>query len=134
MGNFDQRGQKVINQTNVTGNQYNAGGDITHVEGDNVAGDKKVYEAIAEELEPLLQQVQEAAQSGDLDADTALDAEYALKKAAREADKEQPDKTTLLDHLDKAKTFLDKAAGVSKSVGTLAAATAAAYAKIKGWL
>ena len=138
MGNFDQRGQKVTNQTNIAGNQYNAGRDITHVEGDlvqgvKVAGDKNVYVAIVEELKPLLRQVEEAAQTGDLDGDTALDAEYSLKKAVLEADKEKPDKTTLLEHLDKGKTVLDKAVGISKSAAALAAALGAAYGKIAGW-
>ena len=36
MGNFDQRGQKVKRQTNISDNQYNAGRDINHVEGDAV--------------------------------------------------------------------------------------------------
>ncbi len=47
----------------------------------------------------------DAAESGDLDTETAADAEDSLKKAA----------------------------GASKSAGTLAAALAAAYAKIQGW-
>ena len=149
MGNFDQRGQKVKNQTNVSGNQYNAGGNITHVQGDlvqgdkiagdkiagdKVAGNKNVSIAIVKELQGLLKQVQEAAHSGDLDPETAVDAEHSLKKATIEAGKKQPDTSKCLEYIDNAKTFLDKAVGVSKSAAALGAALAAAYAKIKGWL
>ena len=149
MGGFDQRGQKVGKQTNISGDQYTSGRDIHRVEGDvvygdkvagdkiagdKVAGDKNVYVAIGAELQGLVQQVQEAAQTGDLDGDTALDAEYSLKKAALEADKDRPDKSKLLGYLDTAKTLLDKAAAASKSAATLGAALGAAYAKIKGWL
>jgi len=148
MGKFDQRGQKVTNQTNVSGNQYNAGRDIAHVEGDlvhgdkvagdkiagdKVAGNKNVSVAIVKELEGLLKQVQGAAQSGELDSDTAEDASHSLRKAAIEAGKPQPDKTKLLDHVENTKTLLEKAASISKSVGTLAAAAGATYAKIRGW-
>ena len=154
MSGFDQRGQKVGKQTNISGDQYTAGRDIHRVEGDvvygdkiagdkiagdkiagdKVAGDKNVYVAIGAELQGLVQQVQEAAQTGDLDGDTALDAEHSLKKAELEADKPQPDKTKLLGYLDTAKTLLDKAAAASKSAAALGAALGAAYAKIKGWL
>lgn len=143
MSGFDQRGQKVTNQTNIGGNQYNAGRDITHVEGDlvqgdkvagdKIAGDKNISISIVLELEALVKQVQEAARSGGLDADTAADAEYSLKKAAIEAAKEQPDKSRCLEYFDKAKTVLDKAVGVSKSAAALGTALGAAYAKIQGW-
>lgn len=139
MATYNQRGQKVKNQTNVAGNQYNAGGNITHVEGDlvqgdNVAGNKNVFILIGKDLEALQKQVQEAAQSGDLDAETAEDAGHSLRKAAIEAGKEKPDAPKLLGYMDKAKTYLDKAAGVSKSAVGLGASLAAAYAKFKGWL
>jgi hypothetical protein len=138
MGNFDQRGQKVKKQTNVAGNQYKAGRDIVHVEGDAVIAGRDALvgnknEVVVRELQALLRQVQEAAQSGELDADTAVDAEYSLKKATLEAGKEQPDKSKCLEYFDKAKTVIDKAVGVSKSAAALGGALAAAYAKIKGW-
>lgn len=45
MATFDQRGQKVKKQTNIAGNAYNAGGDVTihggegrFIKGDKVAG------------------------------------------------------------------------------------------------
>ena len=47
MSAFDQRGQKVGKQTNIAGNQYIAGGDIHHVEGDVVHGDKIAGDKIA---------------------------------------------------------------------------------------
>lgn len=149
MSKFDQHGQKVGKQTNISGDQYTAGRDINRVEGDwvegdkiagdkiggdKVAGDKNVYVAIGEELKALLQQVQEAAQTGDLDGDTALDAEHTLKKAALEADKEQPDKTKLLRYMDTAKTLLGNAAAVSKSAAILGTALGTAYAKWSGLL
>jgi uncharacterized membrane protein len=127
MAHFDQRNQKVTNQTNIAGNQYNAGGNLIHVEGADSA-------AIVQELQALLKQLQEAAQSGDLDAETAVDAEYSLKKATIEAGKDQPDKSKCLEYFDKAKSILDKAVGVSKSAVELGAALTAVYAKLKGWL
>ena len=133
MATFDQRGQKVTNQTNVSGNQYKAGRDLTHVEGDLVHGNKNVSSVIVRELEALLKQVQEAAQSGDLDAEIAVDVEDSLKKATLEAGKEQADKSKCLEYFDKAKTALDKAVDVSKSAAALGAALGAAYAKIQGW-
>ncbi len=149
MSGFDQRDQKVGKQTNISGDQYTAGRDIHRVEGDvvygdkvagdkiggdKVAGDKNVYVAIGAELQGLVEQVQEAAHTGDLDGETALDAEHSLKKAALEADKDRPDKTKLVGYLDTAKTLLDKAAAASKSAAALGATLGAAYAKIKGWL
>lgn len=138
MSGFDQRGQKVTHQTNVSGNQYNAGRDITHVEGDAIIAGRdarvgNMNEMVVRELQALLQQLHEAAQSGDLDADTVVDAEYAIKKSAVEAGKEQPDQSQCLEYLDTAKTILDKAAGASKSAAALGTALGAAYAKIRGW-
>ena len=71
MSAFDQRGQNVTNQTNIAGDQFNAGRDI-------VFGDKKTYIAIGDELTTLLLQVQSAAHSGDLDADAALEVKHAF--------------------------------------------------------
>ena len=129
MNTFDQRGQNVKNQTNIAGDQLNAGRDINQVE-----GDMNVYEAIGSELNELLKQVEEAAETGDLDKETALDVELAIKKAKLEAEKESPDKKTLLEHLDSSKTLMDKVTGISKSAVALASALGAAYAKFTGLL
>jgi hypothetical protein len=149
MTRFDQRGQKVKNQNIISGNQYNAGGNITQVGGDmvygdkvsgdkivgdKVLGDKNVSTTIVLELEALLKQVQEGVRSGDLDADIAADAEYPIKKAAIEAAKPEPDKSKMLEYLDTAKTTLEKVVGLSKSAAALATALGTAYAKVKGWL
>ena len=144
MSDFDQRGQKVTNQTNVSGNQYNAGGDIKHVEGDVVGGNKIHVEGdvvkgtkiegdvtlgdkidlseLLRELASILDRLGEAERSGELDAETALDVEHPLKKAKLEVVKEPPDKTKLLGYVDTAKKVLDKAAGASKSAATLGTA------------
>jgi len=131
MAVFDQRGQQVGNQTNIAGNVYNAGRDVIHVEGNAVIAGRDAW---VRELDGLIGQVGEAAKAGDLDGDAAVDVEYSLKKAQVEAKKPEADKSKLMGYLDTAKSTLEKAASISKSVGTLAAALAAAYAKAQGWL
>ena len=138
MTTFDQRGQNVKNQTNIARNQYNADCDIIHtaddiIQGDKVTGNKMVTIAIVRELETFLKQLQEAAQKGELDADAAADIEDLLKKATNEAEKEQADKSKCLEYIDKAKTVLDKAVGITKSVATLGSILATTYTKIHGW-
>jgi hypothetical protein len=123
VGNFDQRNQVVNNQTIVAGDQYNAGRDIVHNEG---------IAAIADELKTLIGQLQDAARSGDLDPDIAFDAECELKKAAREVEKEEPDKSRLLDFVNNAQKLLADVVNISKSAAIIGLALGVAAAKIMG--
>ncbi len=100
---FDQRHQKVIYQ-------YNAAGDI------NFGAVQNKMEVVGE-LEKLQAELEKAAQAEVLDEDAATDAEYQLKKAVQQAKKPEPDKKTVLDHLNQAKEIV---------AGTAATVTAAA--------
>lgn len=143
MSHFDQRGQKVGKQVNVDANQYNAGGNIVNVRGDvqpgaviagrdAFVGNQNV--AVVEELQGVLRQVQEAARSGDLDPDTAEDAQHALNKAAIEAGKEKPEKSKCLAHLETARTVLDKVVATAKSAAAIGTGIGLLIAKVQGWL
>lgn len=93
MSTFDQRGQ------NVSGNQYNAGRDISF-------RDVQTTGEYLQELEKLKSQLEVAASSGSLDEDAATDTEYHLTKAIQITKKDQPDKSTILEHLTKVKSIL----------------------------
>jgi hypothetical protein len=93
MSVFDQKNQ------NVEGDQYNAAGDINF----NGVQDLGHFVTELEKLQPLLKQ---AVESGDVDEDTATDAEYHLKKAIVQAKKPTPDKSIILENLDKVKEFV----------------------------
>ena len=99
MSVFDQRGQEVSYQ-------YNAAGDINFGNVQNAVD-------IAQELEKLQQEVAAAAESGALDAETAIDAESNLKKAALQAKKENPDKKTLLGYLEQTRKILQEVVSVT---------------------
>lgn len=124
MSESNQEGQNINKQININRGDY--------VEGDVVHGDKNVYSNIVNELEPILKQVQEAKQSGELDESTALEVESSLTEATREASKDNPDKATITEHLDKVKTLIDKGLGYSTTATALAVALAAACARIMG--
>jgi len=95
---FDQRGQKVNNQINVAGN-FNFGTN-------NVAD-------MSSELQKLLDEVKKATKSGDIDAETGIDVEAKVKKAIVHAEKSSPDKKSILDNINGAKSLIE---GVSSAV------------------
>jgi hypothetical protein len=107
---FDQRGQQVTYQ-------YNAAGDI------NFGAVQNKIDVIAE-LEKLQAELATASQAGVFDEDTATDAEYQLKKAVQQAKKPEPDKKTVLDHLNEARALIEGVAAAAGLVGALAQATA----------
>ncbi|GHO63922.1 hypothetical protein KSC_028140 [Ktedonobacter sp. SOSP1-52] len=94
MASSDQRGQRI------QGNQYNAGRDI-HFDTVNQPAD------LIAELEKLKEAVQQAKQDGSIDKKKATDVDYQLTKAALEAEETQPNKKTILDHLQTAKSLLE---------------------------
>ncbi len=87
---FDQRGQKV-------NYQYNAAGNINFGSVHNKFG-------VIEELQKLQDDLSLAIQAGELNEDTATDADYQMKKAVQQAKKDEPDKKKILGHLDNVKS------------------------------
>src|SRR5436309_11260466 len=109
MAQFDQRGQKV------TGNQYNAGRDMNFGTVQNPVD-------LAAELEKLKDEFSKAREAGILSEETATDAEYQVTKAVQQAKKADPDKKTILDHLNTAKAFIENITAVSGLVTALVGA------------
>jgi hypothetical protein len=93
MAIFDQRNQNV-------NYQYNAAGDI------NFDGVQNRVELIGE-LEKLKAELSRASSSGAIDGEIVTDAEYQITKAIQQSQKSQPDKTTILEHLRRAKSFVE---------------------------
>jgi hypothetical protein len=105
MSVFDQRGQQVQYQFNAAGN---ISFDAIH--------DK---DGLADELEKLKREIEQAKQSNAVNGDLAVEAEYHLVQATKEARKDVPDKTTFLGHIEKAKGILQNVAAVAGLVGAL---------------
>ncbi len=102
---FDQRGQQVTYQ-------YNAAGDINFGAVQNKA-------AVVGELQKLQAELTQAIEAGVFDEDTATDTEYQLTKAIQQAKKPEPDKKTVLDHLNEAKALITGVAAAAGMVGAL---------------
>ena len=105
MSVFDQRGQQVHYQ-------YNAAGNIS-------IGSAKDKDSLAGELEKLRHEVEQARHCGVVDADVAVEADYHLLQAMKEARKDQPSKKTFLDHVETAKGLLENVTAVGGLVGAL---------------
>ena len=90
---FDQRDQKV-------NTQYNAAGDINF----NSAQNSNEFVA---ELQKLKDEFLRVAQEEAIDAEIVTDAEYQLTKAIQQAEKPEPNKLTILSHLENAKQLVD---------------------------
>ena len=108
MSVFDQRKQTVNYQYNATGNI-------------NFSNVQNHTDAIAE-LEKLYSDVEQSIQSGILDEGVSLDIEYRLKKAILQAKKAEPDKKTILEHLNEAKSLIEGVAAATGLVTALAQA------------
>ena len=106
MATFDQRGQRVTYQ-------YNAAGNI------NISGVTDRAD-LADELEKLRAEVSRARESGALQQETATDAEHQMIEAIQQTRKPQPDKKSLLDHVNTAKSLIDGATTASGAVAGLA--------------
>lgn len=103
---FDQRGQKV------RGKQYNAERDINF-------GMVQHARDLAAELEKLKSGIAQAKDTGSIDEEKAADVEYHITKAVQEAKKPQPNKKTLLDRLNAAKSTVEDIAAMGGFVTTL---------------
>ncbi len=108
MAQFDQRGQQVTNQ-------YNAGRDM------NFGAVQTPIDLIAE-LEKLKHEFARAAEASIVSEDTAVDAEYQMTKAIQQAKKPEPDKKTIVDHLNTAKVLVEDIAAASGLVTALISA------------
>lgn len=104
MAIFDQRNQNV-------NYQYNATGDINF---DRV---QNRVELIGE-LEKLKAELSKAASAGVIDAEIVTDAEYQITKAIQQSQKHEPNKKTILEHINSAKTLIE---GVAATTGMVTA-------------
>jgi hypothetical protein len=100
MAIFDQRGQKV-------NYQFNAAGDI------NFNGVHDKVELITE-LRKLLAEVLQATKAGVLTGEVAIDVESNIKKAVFQSEKSKPDKQSILENINGAKTLIE---GVASAAG-----------------
>jgi hypothetical protein len=105
MSVFDQRGQQV-------NYQYNAAGNINI----NAAQNKN---ELADEIEKLKEEIERAKESKAIDPDVAVEAEYHLIQAAKEARKERPKKGVFLQYIEKAKGLLEGLPKVTELVTAL---------------
>ena len=108
MTQFDQRGQQVTNQ-------YNAGRDMNF-------GAVQNRVDLVTELEHLKEQFTQARKVGMLREETATDAEYQVTKAIQQANKPEPEKKTILNHLNIAKALIEDIAAASGLLTALVSA------------
>jgi hypothetical protein len=99
---FDQRYQNVTYQYNAAGNI--AFGDVTN------------GAQLVQQLRNLRDEVALAKGNQAVDEETATDIDYHLNKASLAAASEKPNKTSVLDHLAKAKGFLEKAGPLAAGI------------------
>ncbi|MCG2785150.1 MAG: hypothetical protein L6461_08605 [Anaerolineae bacterium] len=101
---FDQRGQQVSNQ-------YNAAGNIT------INANNK--DELISELEKIRSEIERAKTSQGLNQDVAIEVEYHLLQANKEAQKAKPNKGAFLEHVEKAKALLANMVAVAGLVSAL---------------
>ena len=125
---FDQRGQHVGSQTNITGNVHLAGGRVdnrtvntgggayvggnVNTGGGDFIGRDKIVGAGAGEpglvtgLHKLRDAINRAGEEGVLDEERAIDADGALRKALRLAEQPTPDRQAIRQHLATARALV----------------------------
>lgn len=92
MSVFDQRGQTVTYQ-------YNANGSINF-------GMVQNRVDVVSELKKLHSEVIDATANGAIEAEVSNEVKYLLDKAMTQAQKPDPDKKTIMDHLAEAKNLM----------------------------
>jgi YD repeat-containing protein len=102
---FDQRGQQVTYQ-------YNAAGNI------NIAAIRDKTE-LADELAKFAGEIQRAREAKAIDQEVAVEAEYHVLQASKEAKKKEPGKASILEHMGKAKALLEDVAEAAGLVTAL---------------
>jgi len=108
MSIFDQSGQQVTNQ-------YNAAGDINF-------GAVQNRTDLVGELQKIKAELPKATQAGVIDEEKETEATYQVTKAIQQAQKPEPDKMTIVDHLNKAKDVLVDVTAAGTMVTALAQA------------
>jgi len=93
MSTFDQRGQRA-------NYQYNAAGDIN-------IGSVQNQIQLTEQLEKLKSELSKAAEAQVIDAEVYTDADYQMTKAIQQAKKPEPDKKSIVEYLNSAKSLLE---------------------------
>lgn len=112
MSVFDQRNQQV-------NTQYNAAGDINFNNVQNPVD-------FANELKKLKVELARISEDYAIDGEIVTDADYQLTKTIQQAEKEQPSKTSILEHLNNAKGFLEGVAALAKVATAIGSAIAVA--------
>ncbi len=112
MSVFDQRNQQV-------NTQYNAAGDINFSSVQNSVD-------FVNELKKLKVELARMAEEEIVDGEIVTDADYQLTKAIQLAEKDQPNKTSILEHLNNAKSYLEGVATLAKVAIAVGSAIAAA--------
>jgi hypothetical protein len=102
---FDQRGQQVTYQ-------YNAVGNI------NIAAVRDKAE-LADELEKFVGEIERARETKAIDQEVAVEAEYHVLQASKEAKMKEPSKASILEHMGKAKALLEDVAAAAGLVTAL---------------
>ena len=105
MATFDQRGQRV-------NHQYNGDFNINLGSAQNQA-------QLIEELGKLKSELSRAAEAQVIDVEVFTDAEYQMTKAIQQAQKPEPDKKSIVDRLNNAKSLLEGVTAVSGIVAAL---------------
>ena len=113
MSVFDQRGQNV-------NTQHNALGDINFNSVQNSSD-------FVTELRTLKDEFSKVAQEEAIDAEIVTDTEYQLTKAIQQAEKLEPNKESILTHLENAKKLVDSVDTAIKVGGWLTAAIELAH-------
>lgn len=105
---FDQRGQKVTYQ-------YNAAGNINFEA-------VKSREMLIVELQKLKDEIEKANQAGVIEQESATDVQYQIQKSIDKSKKPEGDKQGVIEHLNKAKSFVSGIAQASGIVTSIAKA------------
>ncbi len=79
------------------------------------------------ELKALQAEIDKAIQGKALEGEQALDAEYLLKKAVGQAEKTDPDKKSLIEHLSSAKELVSNVGGLAAAIGGAITAVGALF-------
>ena len=109
MSVFNQRHQQV-------NYQYNAAGNINFQNVEN-------KEQLAIELDKLKEEIEYARRVGVVDQNTAIQAEFYLIQAKKEAKKDNPSKHQFLEHINGAKAQLEGITSVAGMITALLKAT-----------
>ncbi len=103
MATFNQQGQVVQYQYNADSINF---------------GSAKSNEDFVKELKNLKAELDRAIQGKAIEGEAAIDAESHVKKAILNAESAYPDKKSLLEHLESAKSLVTSVSGLAGALGT----------------